>query len=1115
MRKILLFLIVFCINFAYAVELDCSSKSETLYICDSDTYMSIVRPTITLDYTDRGPLNIDTLKYWLKDNQSNEIALSYVFGQYGDDPAKPYLNFTPTADLLPSNYTLNSTVAKQGSEILGVSLVFFEIYFPPLTIELLDPATGVSGASPYNVTILTTSAGAPAYAECRYNEFEFIPYNSMTNEFTPNEGKTQHRVSVTGSKSLYIRCKDQYGNTDNKMLVQVTYASSAPSILALADPQKIIETISGELQTTVSVAVTSGPAVKCKYSASAPAGATDEAKYSSMTSFSNTNFASSHQQLLTTPTESFADKGSYTYHIMCLGQNNLYSNMAQAPILVDMSTPLSITRVNTPAYASTSNVWLNVSTNKHAACTFKNKTEEFSYATSNAKEHLYQLMNLPAKQHSFKVKCAKDAELTAETEIIFSIDTTKPSTPIVNDNSSLQGNPGYTYKTDELEASWSSADNESGIAEYQYSIEKAEGAVVLAWTSAGTATGVTVTSLDLVNGTYRFKVKARNGAGLWSDVGMSDGIIVDPSKKPAGDITPPIGTVTKNTFTDRIEVTLACSDSGSGCNTKFYGLSALTQQCSANKAYTVPLNVTSDSMFCWVLTDKAGNTARDNETILFSSSPKTCTAGSSCTQISLCPGTYDEKCVCIDVPDDDCPKISIICKDNDNDGYGVGCVKGNDCNDTNAQLYINCLTGCVIDTDGDGYGLGCDNGFDCDDNNAAVHENCTTGCIIDSDQDGYGLGCSKGLDCDDANPLSNDNCDSGCILDSDGDGYGLGCKKGSDCDDTSNKLYTTCPITGCTQDNDGDSYGLDCSKGSDCDDTNPLLNTDCSSTTSCTQDNDGDGYGSGCTNGPDCNDNNPSINTNCDSDGDGMPDDWELANNLDPYDPDDANLDNDNDGLTNKEEYDLKFTFGQSTDPNNADTDGDGYTDKEEADAKMSPVDKETHPKSPLLKIILIVIVSLAVLGGAGYFGYNWYISRSETALPGPTPLQTPARSAALPKQEKYKGEYDTMKKKRDIMKQQQRQRLFSAFEERQGGGANPEFYNRFRKEAPRAREEARGEARGETRAEDSIFKKLPGTDSDIFSKLSDIGKGKDYKAKKEKSDKKENIFDALTKLKK
>ena len=61
-----------------------------------------------------------------------------------------------------------------------------------------------------------------------------------------------------------------------------------------------------------------------------------------------------------------------------------------------------------------------------------------------------------------------------------------------------------------------------------------------------------------------------------------------------------------------------------------------------------------------------------------------------------------------------------------------------------------------------------------------------------------------------------------------------------------------------------------------------------------------------------------------DSDGDGLPDDFELANFLNPNNPVDALEDLDLDGLINLDEY------GIGTDLNNPDTDGDSITDGEE-----------------------------------------------------------------------------------------------------------------------------------------------------------------------------------------
>jgi len=77
-----------------------------------------------------------------------------------------------------------------------------------------------------------------------------------------------------------------------------------------------------------------------------------------------------------------------------------------------------------------------------------------------------------------------------------------------------------------------------------------------------------------------------------------------------------------------------------------------------------------------------------------------------------------------------------------------------------------------------------------------------------------------------------------------------------------------------------------------------------------------------------------------DSDGDGMDDGWEEDNGLDPNDDTDGDLDDDNDGLTNIQEYQ------QNTSPTNPDTDGDRILDGDEVKSGTDPLVLQTTPRS-------------------------------------------------------------------------------------------------------------------------------------------------------------------------
>ncbi len=95
-------------------------------------------------------------------------------------------------------------------------------------------------------------------------------------------------------------------------------------------------------------------------------------------------------------------------------------------------------------------------------------------------------------------------------------------------------------------------------------------------------------------------------------------------------------------------------------------------------------------------------------------------------------------------------------------------------------------------------------------------------------------------------------------------------------------------------------------------------------------DSDGDGIG-------DADEVNYGTNPNdADTDNDGLPDGWEVSHNLDPLDPTGDNGgvgDPDDDGLNNYEEY------INGTDPHNSDSDGDQLPDGWEVHYQFDPLD--------------------------------------------------------------------------------------------------------------------------------------------------------------------------------
>ncbi|HLD88707.1 MAG TPA: hypothetical protein VI894_00725, partial [Candidatus Nanoarchaeia archaeon] len=723
-------------------------------------------------------------------------------------------------------------------------------------ISLVSPRLGVSAFKPYDIVIETNRR-----AVCRYSFQANFDYISFDMKQFPISDMFLHNISSYDRESnIYIKCNDTYKSEINSAQYALRIDMTPPLITDLyADPSPINQPTGGQIRTTI-FAETDEQAV-CTYTFNkTTAYFAEENRSLSYT------YNTSHQAHITLPSD-----GTFTYMVNCSNMADLSSARTLA-IESNIFVGLTIT-FNKPKDNSATTeqeLELNISTNKNAVCNFGSSstgiTENFEW--NNSRNHFSSLGNLSEGKYNYYVRCSVlvDGIPSGEdriSSVTFTIDMTPPTMLYVNASEPLLLNvSGKTCFKNQLYSSWSAEDNESAVDSYAYSIFNVfSSAIIRNWTISNT-NYVRALNLNLSDGdSYRFSVKAKNKAGLWSNELASNSITVDESLCP----TAP-----------------TCRDGKKNGNETDVDCGDQCQKCAEQKT-------------CRANSDCSTNKCIDNK-----------------CATELCSNNFIDE----GEADVDCGGTCGKCTEN------KVCQKNSDC----ASNY-------------------CEN------------NRCRTPSCADNKKNG------RETDVD---------CGGGICPECDNN---LACEQNSDCkslsclpvaleseESESREAKKICSYSCSDGIRNNDETGIDC--GGSCVNEGKL----CPEDQNCNQDSD-------CASGF-CSQNLCVDKSKKDTDNDGMPDNWETENNLNPNDPSDAEKDNDKDRLANLREYLLiNEKYGKSTNPNSKDTDKDGWSDYAEVQKGTDPTDSKSKPKSNLL-LILIIIAGIILLAAIAVYLSRYFAKK-------------------------------------------------------------------------------------------------------------------------------------------
>ena len=400
-----------------------------------------------------------------------------------------------------------------------------------VNITLTQPSYGVANNIKFDIEVSTNKAISCKFGIDNSNYEGMEPFDSTGSK---THIKEDYVIDNLRKHKLYVKCDDGFWTPDeNTVGIFDLYVDNSKPIIELfeAKPNSI-----GVRPVQTNLLVGTDDETICKYDNSS-------INYSSMTGkfpkFDESDFSTSHQKTILLPDDTM----NYVYYAACKNKAGLVSDIA-GPVLVSVNLDQNLTATShTKEYTNKSSIYLNITTNINANCAYSDNFNDLDtkpYFSIDKQTHIKLLTNLDEKKYTYYVKCYKGGKSTPTLTISFTVDTTPPTKPVVNDSSNLDNYPEYSYYTNKLRVRWLSEDNLSGVDYYLYKLENSNNTIIINWIRSDEENewvwvdeDHSGDELNLTDGTkYFFSVIARDKASSFSEIGESDGVTINISKKP-------------------------------------------------------------------------------------------------------------------------------------------------------------------------------------------------------------------------------------------------------------------------------------------------------------------------------------------------------------------------------------------------------------------------------------------------------------------------------------------------------------------------------------------------------------------------------------------------------